>query len=58
MRLPCVECGVWFDIPEDKRDDFNIYHVMHTDGRGTELTPRLLCKGCTDKQLAKMNQQK
>lgn len=53
MRLSCEECGVRFDIPEDKMDDFNIYFRGTADG--VELTPRLLCPICTDKFVAKLD---
>ena len=47
MRLKCVDCGAWHDIPEDKMDEFNIYHKW--DGRTAMSVPQLLCCKCTNK---------
>lgn len=51
MRLKCVECGIWRDIPEDKMDDFNIYWRMSFDGK-MDYCPNLLCPTCTKKAVA------
>lgn len=50
MRLKCVECNVWHDIPEDKMDDFNIYHKGRPKpdgGLDVSFVPCLLCPSCT-----------
>lgn len=60
MKLACEECGIVHDIPDDKRDDFNIYRKW--DGVGTAVTcnPCLLCPKCSEavyqKAISKENQ--
>jgi DNA-directed RNA polymerase subunit RPC12/RpoP len=47
MVLKCVECGTKHEIPSNKVDDFNIYHVL---GQGGNVyVPQLLCLKCTKK---------
>ena len=47
MRLKCVECGIWHDIPEDKMDDFNIYRKWNGVGSPVMSAPQLLCPTCS-----------
>jgi hypothetical protein len=47
MRLKCVECGIWHDIPDDKMDDFNIF--WKGDNTAVNMRPNLLCPACTKK---------
>lgn len=55
MKLPCDDCGDIYDIPDDKWDDYNIYRKWDGTGSAVSCPPYLLCRKCTDKQLAKMN---
>lgn len=55
MRLKCVECDVWYNIPENKMDDFNIYRKAQASPDGSldiSYAPCLLCHDCTNKILS------
>ncbi len=52
MRLKCVECGIWHEIPNDKIDNFNIYYKAQPtldNGLDISYAPSLLCPPCTKK---------
>ena len=47
MRLKCVECKEWHNIPDDKLDDYNIYRKWNGVGSPVMSEPQLLCPKCT-----------
>ena len=49
MKLKCVECGEWHNIPDDKLDDYNIYRKWNGIGSAVMNEPQLLCPKCTNK---------
>ncbi|KKM09976.1 hypothetical protein LCGC14_1722190 [marine sediment metagenome] len=54
MKLRCDDCQKIFDIPDDKWDDYNIYRKWDGGGSPVACAPHLLCRKCTDKQIAHM----
>ena len=49
MKLKCVECKEWHNIPDDKLDDYNIYRKWNGKGSAVMCALQLLCRKCTDK---------